>query len=373
MSKEKILYIVLGLLFVVYVIVEFYAPKPINWTVTFAERDTNPYGAYLFYDRLEDIFPGKEISYQTLFEVKDATGPIIILADKFTPAKTDIQSLFDILGQGKSVFIGANYFSEELMDTLGLRLSIAHKNLLSSDTLSFSFQGRSFPIPAKMVGAHFAINSPQEWIVYGQVKSPVLVAKSFEHSQLILCTTPLILSNYSFIQVADPTVIASILSLLPYEKVTYNRFYQAGKMEAKTPLRYLLSQAPLQWAVYLTLLALGVLFVTGSQRKQRAIPLLDPQTNTTVHFIKTIGGLYHREGNHKNAAVKLINHFQNSLSSRYYISQVNEKAYHTIAAKTGHPVVDVIEIFGLIEEVKKARSISESQLKNLYTKINLLK
>src|SRR5690606_2219229 len=103
MRKEKLLYIILGVLFVVYVIVEYYSPKPLDWTVTFAPNDKNPYGGYILYDRLDDFYSEKAVSFETLYEAQDADAHLLILASTFNPSDTDIDALFDILDQGRTV------------------------------------------------------------------------------------------------------------------------------------------------------------------------------------------------------------------------------------------------------------------------------
>src|SRR5690554_4237229 len=101
MHKEKILYILLGVLFATYVIVTYYSPKPLDWTITFAQNDKNPYGGYILYDRLEDFFSEKAVSFQTLHEAREAEAHLLILTTKFMPSGSDVEALYDILDQGR--------------------------------------------------------------------------------------------------------------------------------------------------------------------------------------------------------------------------------------------------------------------------------
>src|SRR5690606_1416297 len=155
--------------------------------------------------------------------------------------------------------------------------------------------------------------------------------------------------------------------------VHYNRYYHVGKQEPETPLRYVLSQAPLRWAIYLTILVLLLYLIVGSRRLQRAIPVLDPLENSTLRFIQTIGGLFHREGNHKTAALKLSGHFAHMLATRYYLSAFDESTYKTLAAKSGVPLVDVVKSFDLIQVVKQSPKVSEELLVQLYDNITKFK
>lgn len=65
--KKALPFILVGILALFVVLVQLYFPKPINWNATFEKRDKNPYGDYILYDFLNDLFPDKKI------EVKDRT------------------------------------------------------------------------------------------------------------------------------------------------------------------------------------------------------------------------------------------------------------------------------------------------------------
>ena len=40
---------------------EFLKPKPIDWSVTLTRKDKIPYGTYVLYNTLKDIFPERKI------------------------------------------------------------------------------------------------------------------------------------------------------------------------------------------------------------------------------------------------------------------------------------------------------------------------
>lgn len=375
MTKEKWLYVLLGVLFVTYVIVEHYKPKPIDWTVTYSQNDKNPYGGYILYDRLEDMFSNRSLSNQTLYELMDADskGQLLLLANKFRPSSADIDALFQLLGQGRSIFISAHQFSANFLDTLGLELHVFSIPTVH-DTVPIAFNGKRFYYPNDFISSWFEPNLSDEWTGYGfSQNKPVLIEKQFGEGKLILSSTPLIFTNYGLLFSEGYKYASGALRLLPYDAVTYSNFYHFGRSEPATPLRYLLSQPPLKWAMYLTLLVLLTYLIIGSRRTQRAVPVLDPVKNTTVAFIRVIGALYYREGNHKNAALKLIKHFLQRLSDSYYIRTFDETAYRVLAAKSGVPEDAVVQTFDLIHSIKQADKISEERLKQLYDQINLFK
>lgn len=373
MRKERLLYILLGVLFVTYVVVEYYSPKPIDWTVTFAEKDKNPYGGFILFERMDDLFPEKSVSFQTLYEAKDSSEHLLVLATNFDPSAADIEAMFNILDQGRTIFIAAQVFSQRFLEALEIEMNFDALEVLSEDSINIGMGSKNFYFPATFVSSTFGIDTSGSWNAHAVANEPVIISKKYPQAKLILGSVPLAFSNYGLLKGDNYLLVEETLKNIPSGPVEFNRFYQAGKQEPTTPLRYVMSQAPLKWAVYLTLLSLLLYLVIGSRRLQRAIPLLEGNKNTTLEFIKTIGGLYHREANHKNAAMKIINHFAKALAVKYYIHTINDTSYKILAAKSGVPLEEVIRTFDFIEGVKQSSKLSEESLKQLYAKVNMFK
>lgn len=374
MRKEKVLYIILGILFVTYVVVEYYKPKPLDWTVTFSEKDKNPFGGFILYDRLEDFYADKKISYQTISELRDSTGNILILTDNFNLSQTDYAALKQILEKGRSVFIASSIYPKYFLDSLGISYTIDILESKTKDSTEVHFNNNKMKLVNPLVQSYFNKDEVNEWNILAEAEGPVLISKKIGEATLTLSTIPLLFSNFGLLQSDRSADLAAIsLRQLPEGNVVYNRFYKVGKPEPTTPLRFMLSQESLRWGLYLFLVLLLSFIVIRSRRIQRVIPILERNINTTVEFIRTIGGLHYREGDHKNAAMKIIHRFLKTLAVRYYIHTYNEKNYQVLAVKSGIPVEEVIKTFDLINNIKSSDKISENKLKHLYQYINKFK
>ena len=53
--------IIFSALFILYVVAELNKPKPVDWTVTLSKSDKNPYGGYIVYNRLRDLFSSAKL------------------------------------------------------------------------------------------------------------------------------------------------------------------------------------------------------------------------------------------------------------------------------------------------------------------------
>ncbi|MBD2714834.1 hypothetical protein KBK19_07290 [Microvirga sp. STR05] len=171
----------LALLFGAYVAVEYYRPKPLNWTPTFQNKDKIPYGTYVLYDVLPEvlgvakrdvkqvrvpIYSQIEGEDETTVSLADtaaadtmeaqssqpdttatepataspgevATGEADYMAglaesgfpkstylfvdDAFELSGSDCRSLLRHVARGNDVFIAAEQFDAHFADTLGFR------------------------------------------------------------------------------------------------------------------------------------------------------------------------------------------------------------------------------------------------------------
>lgn len=376
MSKERILYWIAGTLMVLYIMVDYYSPKPIDWTITFGEKDKRPFGCYILYDQLDNFFPEKKIDYQTLYEVNDLKGSLFILSDAFEIVKTDIDNLFNILNDGNTVLIGSRSFGRQILDTLEIEVDNKYpvfSNILE-DSSSITYDGKTIEYPRTLVTTTFINLDKSGWDMHATSgPDPILISKKFGSGRLILLSAPLIFSNYGLLHNDNYAFADFILNMLPNKPVTYNRFYQSGRIEHRSPFRFLISQPSLRSATYLTLFGIIVLLVFNSQRKQKAIPVYDRPSNTTIHYIKTIGGLYYREKDHHKAAMKIIYQFLQVVSEKYHVKDpFEERSWHMIAAKSNLEREEVHEILRYLKMVKMSSYLSEDDLKEVYQKIKKL-
>ncbi|MCH2042984.1 MAG: hypothetical protein MK212_02500, partial [Saprospiraceae bacterium] len=84
-----------------------------------------------------------------------------------------------------------------------------------------------------------------------------------------------------------------------------------------SPLEYIRSEPTLVWAWYV-LLGTGLLYVLfRAKRKQRIIPVVAPNRNTSLEFVNTISSLYFQQQNHKTIFRKQMQLFLSHLRNRY--------------------------------------------------------
>ena len=383
---KYILYI--SLAFGLFVAVKLMSPKQHNWSVTFAHNDKDPFGAYAYSNLLPGIFSRKTIShsYKTLYELKDSLSAgenILIVSSIFSADREDTKTLLHHAENGGSVFISAEYFRGHFSDSVKVStydyffkvgrifddgdsayLKFANPGL---DTLKEYYYGRN------NIHNYFSqFDSARTTVVatndYGY---PVTIRIPIGKGNLILNSTPLAFTNIYLLSAHNHEFAAGTLSFLPSEDVTWTEYYHLGRMEASTPLRFILTNEPLRWAYYITIFSILIFMFFEMKRRQRIIPVIKPLANSTLDFVSTIGNLYLQSGEHKNVAEKKINFLLDTMRTKYLVSTsvLDGRLVSVLGKKTGKDENEIRDLVDAIETVRSKEKISAEELIDLNKKI----
>lgn len=214
--------------------------------------------------------------------------------------------------------------------------------------------------------------SPENYYHY---HPPVALVRSVGEGEVILVSTPLLFTNYGMLDRHNATYLFRLLTSLQGLPVVRTEAYNRHAEEQQTPLRYLLSQPPLRWAVYLTMLAILLFMVFTARRKQRIIPVMQRPDNKSLEFIELIGTLYCQKKDHANLVHKKYIYFAEELrrSIQVDVEDVGEdkRNFERIASKTGMEVDKLAHFFREIRPViYGGRTISSEEMKHYIDKMN---
>jgi hypothetical protein len=388
MSRKDLKYIfLLTALFVLYILVEIFSPQPANWTVTYDEDHKIPYGTYVLNELMPDLFEGQSIqnSNATLYDLKNSDNDfenLLIICNSFSLDREDEDALVEMLEKGKHVFIAAGWFYGTLFDSLNI--SVSHSLVkdfagVRDTSLIYMSDGSSFDEegPFKYLSSHaslffYAYDSLKaDIIATDHEKDPVLIRYQIGEGSLILCTLPMAFTNYYMLRDRNEYFASNALSQLPVGKVHRTNFYQYGRLEPMSKLRFVLTQPPLAWAYYLMVSAILIYLLFESKRRQRAIPVVAPPKNSTLDFIGTMGNLYFNKGNNKNIAIKKITYFLDHLRQRYFLKtdKLDDDFERKLAMKTNKSPEKTKELLNLIKIVEQKKMLSDQELIELNDKI----
>jgi hypothetical protein len=360
--------------------------KEHDWSLHLSHISKDPYGTYALTKLIPDHIRNKKFvnSYKTIYELKDSIQSqenILIISSRFAPDQEDAKVLLSLVENGATAFISANDFSGTFADTLGLATGDSffqgENSFSQSDSASLHFvspvmdSSRSFYYKRANIHNYFRkIDSVNASVIAkNDFNQPITVRIKKGNGAFILNCTPIIFTNIYLLEKQNHNFVATSLSYLP-EKTTYRtEFYHLGRMEIATPLRFILTNEPLSWAYYISIIALLLFMIFEAKRKQRIIPVIRPLANTTLEFVSTIGNLYYQLGDHKNIADKKIQFFFDYIHVHYFVSTAHrdESFISLVARKSGTGEQTVKSLIDQINSILSKEKIAKEELTSLNT------
>jgi hypothetical protein len=182
---------------------------------------------------------------------------------------------------------------------------------------------------------------------------------------------PMAFSNFFLLHKNNKEYYDLALSQIPkrVKLVNWNDYFRDNN-EGKSistiskSFKWVMSQPALAWSLWILLSLFLLIYLLGTKRRQRLIPLITPLKNSSLDFVKTIGQLYYQKRDHRNLAIKISTHFLDHIRSRYGIptSHLNEEFVQKLAFKSGVDFSTVDEIVQAIHRISISDSITEMDL-----------
>lgn len=385
MKAYRLPIIIIAVLFIAQIIIEMNRPKPVNWEPTFKKNDKLPYGTYILYKLLPDLFGSDNIKNlrQPLyneFPESDTSAysdrNYLFITHRFEPDSLDIGRLLEQAHNGANIFIAAGDIDKLLADTLGISLS--HDWFWGNDTLPVTLfnrhlQQQTYNFSGKIINGYFSIEDTQNTVVLGQIddEKPNFIKIKYQKGAFFLHATPYVFTNYALLNDTSAQYAAALLSHLPPKNTYWGEYYQGG-LQTKTPLRYFMSVKALRYMIWVLAASLLLFMLFEAKRKQRVIPIIEPLKNTSLDFAQTVGLLYFQKGDHKNVAEKKIIHFFDHIRTRYFLQaiQFTPEFYTQVANKSGIDETQVAQLFKIIVFIRTQPEIDSSILLDLSHRID---
>ena len=350
-KNERVYLFILIILLAGMVATEYYGPKPLDWTVSYRKSDKIPYGNYVLYSILEDLFPGKNMTtsnqriYNLFREQKLENKNILLFTYELTLDKLDTEKLMELVQKGNNIFIAANVLPMVLTDTLQLSLKPVFPAYFARDTVRMNFVN---PRLKAKTGYEYQRSIDQGYFsAFDTLRTTILGVNGFGHpvfikyklgrGTLFLHCQSLVFSNYHFMQDQNREYAEKALSYLPDRDIIWDEYYKPGKTQMTSPMVFILSRPPLKMAYFLVLIGLILYMIFMGKRKQRPVPVIHPSANTSVNFAETLGRLYFQQKDHKNLMEKKIRLFNEYIRTAYFISNISEDElfYKKLSLKSG--------------------------------------
>jgi hypothetical protein len=402
--------VVLGLVWLFW----YFSPKQRHtWYETYKLSDKEPYGEWVIGELLKSYHPGHEFRVSESEPVHEMIAPArlkgpssyVLIGEALFLDSADVQTMLDFVSRGNDVFISSMELPHDLTvnlpdfqcywrgyhfdDDTCAKMNFYHPGLKEHDPYGFTFHVQDEAVdyrwayidPDNLCGynntftrlGYFSTRSDSEHINF--VKVPHGAGNFYFH------TDPLAFTNYFLVNRVPLDYASKVLSHLrpgdiywdEYSKIPHSKNNSdpnngdndpGGRTES--PLQFLLQQKSMRWA-WFTLL-FGVVFtflIFRTKRRQRVIPLLEPNTNTSLEFVQTIGRLYFLQNNHRGLCKQMMRYFLAFIRNRYYLptARVNDDLVIRIAQRSKVNAGVIREIFSQYDLLDKtAAEITDREL-----------
>ncbi|GAA4281007.1 DUF4350 domain-containing protein [Gaetbulibacter aestuarii] len=398
MNKTLKIYLVLLMLIIIgSVALEFSKPKPIVWTPTYNESHKIPYGTFVLFNELPNLFPKSTIEkvrvspyeyfrdhYNWMDEEYNISGSYLNIEDSYTKDPESTKELLNFAREGNNVFLSSRTFETTLLDSLDMGIKYQY-NFSGKATLSLAnpiLSADSITIEKGLDNFYFnKLDSTRTTVLgyqtFDSERHINFVKVAYGSGNVYLHLQPVSFTNYHLLKADHKKYPAAVLSYLPDETLYFDSKNKVDNMAGASPLRFILSKPPLRWAWYLALTTLVFFMIFNAKRRQRIIRVIKPLQNTTVAFTKTIGNLYYETQDHNTIIEKKITYFFEHIRRVYFLETQNldDKFVKNLSLKSNVKQETVQYLVNVIRQLRSKRICTEADvlrlnkaIENFYTK-----
>jgi hypothetical protein len=429
MKGSRLYLILLGLFLVLVFLFEYASPHRFVWKPTFNRHDREPFGSYVFDDVVSSSVDNYTVTDQTFYQLMQDDSiscrrTFLLTESYFYFNDTDIEYLYKLIRAGNRVMICAEDFPYTLEDTLCFE-TVYDGNFPSidryirerkerdslffgTDTLNpeyiYEVYPRIHPVHLRegknrwifeqtahqeeehpsdtvkeVIGTSdyrfFPINcDSSEVIVWNKANKPLVIRAFIGKGELFLVSTPLMFTNYGVLDGNNASYVFRLLSYMKDQPLIRIEAYGNHNREASTPLRYVLSEPPLKWAICSALTLLILFMIFTARRRQRIIPVVKAPVNRTMDFMQLIGNLYYQK--HDNGEILKMKHLcfcaevKRLTGTDLRQGIPDETAYTRLSEKTGRDKDGLRTLIKNIEMSIYRSEVSDMRLKEYIDGMN---
>lgn len=374
-------------LLLVYLVAQYNKPLPVDWRQTYLRKDKIPFGTYVLYDRLPDIFPEAErvvkrnSPYSLLDDSLQRSVNYLVIAARVDLSEHDLEKMREFMRGGNSIFIASYNLRGAIVNELHAQVNSVTSLLDKKKWVRFVNPGLDSTrhyIMDKGAGDQFFgkfDTTKATVLAVNQDNDPVMLRYRFGKGSLYLVAGPQYFTNYAMLKPGGADFAAKSLSYLGTSRqILWDEYFTRGGFNAsRSHLDVILGNPAVRWAYYIALFSLIVFVLYEMKRRQRIIPVADPMKNTTVEFVRVVGQLYYRERDNRDIASKKISYLLENIRSKYNLntSKLSPEFGIQLSNKSGIMLEKVDQLLHILIVTQSAGRVNDKQLIDLHKQIEL--
>lgn len=358
---------------------------------SFSRNDKNPFGTYIAYHQLENMFSqntirDKKQSFdKTWNAISDTASMYVCFSPGMYLNEDEVKAMMGFVNAGNTLFIAANYIDSSLLKEAGCSLNEYPPDFFDSlRNTSTSFRGTPYSYYYRPFKNSFSYTDTVFTKVLGINENghPNFILYFHGKGKLILHCDPKAFSNYFLLKNNNYQYLQEAFAYTAaypdhlywddyYLRVSARRKSNNTDQDSFSGLSEIMKHPPLAAAFWLSLIMLLLYIAFGSKRRQRIIPKTKPNENTSVTFTETIGRLYLQKKDNKNIAEKMITYFNEHVRNNYFLNThvVNDDFITALSRKSGVERSAVESLYRAIQHAHQSTELDDYQLLSLNQQI----
>lgn len=409
--RDRRPYIVLGVAAVIILSLFIYLQgdeeKEYSWREHYREVGEDPYSTSIIRNLLESYSTAelKELRSSISKSLPDSTDKeanYVFIGEGLFLDTADVNRLLQFAESGNNIFISSKVIPYDLMyyvyymqcndafwdeyeeyaDT-SVSLNLIHPNLQDTAGYNYSYiyNNDLAPYSWNYIDSVYFCEEYHSFIPLGAMNGKYInfVKVPYGKGAFYLHTAPIVFSNIQLLDESGLNYANKVFSHLSDGPIFWdaksrvekgvaqranNNYNQDPRLSDKSPLKYILEQPSLAWAWYI-LLALAFLYLLfRAKRRQRIIPVVAENKNTSLEFISTIGSLYFMQQDHRRLCLQKIKLFYAFIRNHYQLStnNIDEDFAENLATRSELPLSLINNILRFAKNVESSNFVSEKTL-----------
>lgn len=405
--KRRGLYIALGIAMVVGSLLLIFSnrlfPKRYDWQENYLVDNDGPYGTYVLYELLggqrELIDLNDPVGRSLPVDTAGASATYLVICDYPYLDSLDREQLMQFTASGNTVLMIASTPGEFLLDSLqapycpdslfqrpemvaSRRATVRLSDSGTEHAITFRTQQyyESYYWPYLDEDSFCpALTRQMDTLGTCTPGGVNFVQFNYGKGQVLVHTTPLAFTNLSLQEESGLAYAEEVLRYVPGDTIywdqwsmtsaSFDREFASGlRRYSPGPLQYILAQPALAWAWYLLLGAALCYLIFRTRRRQRIIPVLEPNRNTSLEFLQTIGRLYFLQNDHKKLALEDMSLLLAFVRNRYRLpTRTLDEAFAKKLSEQAQVSLDIIKkILLLNANIESSSYVSENTLEEFH-------
>lgn len=406
--KKYIPYILAGLLSAAIIVMlvtgKNKSRRQLDERITLRKQDKIPYGTWVAYKELSDLFPNAAIynnrnapGYWDSLSMYDDGQALIIITGKFNADENEMKKLISFIEKGNDVFVSARTISYSAGDLMDCRVNMddisSYYGNSERDSLSVYLSAPpyeknfNYAYPGKSLDASFSIYDELTTEVLGQDAQgrPNFIRLRAGKGNIFIHLAPMAFTNYFLLYKNNIGYYEKALSVInpAVTKIVWDEYYLNKKLldepngKKKNWFTVLMNEKngngdhSFRAAFWLAILLLLLYVLQEMRRKQRPIPVIKKPSNDSMDFVKTIGRLYYDKGDHKNLCRKMTSYFLEYVRNKYKLltGELDEEFIKNLQYKSGAGEQELRDIVNFIKYSEDAPVLSDKQLADFHRQL----